>query len=51
MKDLRCFISWHHWIKVPFPDGSGVYLECGRCGKVEEALNREGPSRAPFLAP
>ncbi|HYO20120.1 MAG TPA: hypothetical protein VES02_15815 [Dermatophilaceae bacterium] len=36
MKDLRCYVSLHQYVEHHSPDGSGVYLECSRCGNVKD---------------
>ena len=36
MKDLRCYVTLHHFVEKHSPDGSGVYLECSRCGTVKD---------------
>lgn len=42
MKDLRCYVSLHHYVENHSPDGSGVYLECHRCGKVKDVPDGRG---------
>jgi hypothetical protein len=36
MKDLRCLATFHHYVEQHSPDGSGIYLECARCGKLKD---------------
>lgn len=36
MKALRCYVTFHHFVERRSPDGSGVYLECSRCGKMKD---------------
>lgn len=36
MKALRCYVTLHHFLERRSPDGSSVYLECSRCGKMKD---------------
>lgn len=52
MKDLRCLVNWHKYAQVHAPDTEGWYLECRRCGKQVDTLNRgAGPLFSGFGPP
>jgi hypothetical protein len=40
MKDLRCILGWHHWVRRQIEDSQ--YQECSRCGR-----DRPAPHRPP----
>jgi hypothetical protein len=35
MKDWRCRLGWHRWVKQTNDDGQ-QYLVCARCGKYDD---------------
>lgn len=43
MKDLRCLVRWHKYVKHHAPDTNGWYLECSRCGEMKDAALYGGP--------
>jgi hypothetical protein len=52
MKGLQCWISWHTYTPKHAPDTEGWYLECRRCGKQVDTLNRgAGPLFSGFGPP
>jgi hypothetical protein len=36
MKDLRCLLTRHKFVTRQSPDRSSSYLECTRCGKIQD---------------
>jgi hypothetical protein len=38
MKDVRCLLGWHAWVKRQVEDSQ--YAECKRCGKDRPAWGR-----------
>ena len=51
MKDLRCLLGVHSYADHHVDDGSGVYRECRRCGKVDPSADPSGEmlkSQNPF---
>jgi hypothetical protein len=41
MKDVRCLIGWHDWVKRQVEDSQ--YVECRRCGKDKPARLHQMP--------
>ena len=33
---VLCRIGVHRWVRCRNPDGGGVYLKCGRCGREKD---------------
>jgi hypothetical protein len=33
---VMCRIGVHRWVRCRNPDGGGVYLKCGRCGREKD---------------
>ena len=42
MKDPRCLLGFHRYLQHQIEDGSGVYLECRRCRKVDDSFEPRG---------
>lgn len=42
MKDPRCLLGLHRYAQHQIEAGSGTYLECSRCGKVEDGFEPKG---------
>ncbi len=52
MRDPRCLLSWHKFLRLHAPDTEGWYYECRRCGKQVDDLNRgAGPLFSGFGPP
>jgi hypothetical protein len=42
MKDPRCLLGFHRYAQHQIDDGSGTYMECRRCGKVDDSFDPKG---------
>ncbi len=39
MKDVRCLLGSHSYVQVQMDDSGGTYLQCRRCGHVEDSAS------------
>ena len=37
MKDFRCLLGFHRYVRQQMDEGSGTYLQCGRCRRVQDS--------------